>query len=378
MPCKDEEAKKGAAPVASRRNSRRLDEIAQLSGLTVSLLQYDNGSPVVLALFLLFAADPSFDEVFRAGLLALQRNDLPAAEQNLATASRLAPGNARVWVALARTYWKLDRGPEAARAAERAGTLGKADAAVLSSLSIFYADAGQPLKAADAEAAYCALTPGDAAARERAEALYFQAAQPLLERQRFTEAIDILKQATARLKDSAQLELALGVAYYGMRRFDDATAAFLRTIAIAPDVERPYVFLGKFLGQIPARLPEVTARFVDFEKAHPQSATGYLLHAKALNVQSGDAETARRLLEKALALDELDATAHYEMGVVLDRLERYEDAVKELVRSAELDPSEPATHYRLSRLYDRMGRRDDASRERELHARLVAAQEAIR
>jgi tetratricopeptide (TPR) repeat protein len=333
---------------------------------------------VVFALFLLLAADPTFDEAFRAGLLALQRNDLPAAEQNLATASRLAPGNARVWVALARTYWKLDRGPEAGRAADRAGSLGKSDATVLSSLSIFYADAGQPLKAADAQAAYCVLTPGDAAARERAAALYFEAAQPLLEKQRFTDAIAILKPASARLPGSAQLELALGVAYYGMRRFDDATSAFLRTIAIAPEFERPYVFLGKFLGQIPGRMPEVTARFVEYEKAHPQSATGYLLHAKALNVQSADADAARVLLEKALAIDDRDAGAHFEMGVVLDRMERYEDAVKEFVRSAELEPSDAATHYRLSRLYDRLGKRDDARRERELHARLVAAQEAIR
>jgi tetratricopeptide (TPR) repeat protein len=333
---------------------------------------------VVLALFLLLTADPTFDEAFRAGLLALQRNDLPAAEQNLAAASRLAPGNARVWVALARTYWKLDRGAEAARAADRAGLLGKSDTTVLSSLSIYYADAGQPLKAAEAEAAYCALSPRDAAARERAGALYFQAAQPLLEQQRFTEAIDILKPATARLTGSAQLELALGVAYYGMRRFDDAAAAFLRTIAIAPEVERPYLFLGRFLGQIPSRLPEVTARFVAYEKAHPQRAAGYLLHAKALDAQSADADTARVLLEKALAIDDRDASAHFEMGVVLDRLERHEDAVKEFVRSAELDPNEPATHYRLSRLYDRLGRQEDARRERELHARLVAAQEAIR
>jgi tetratricopeptide (TPR) repeat protein len=333
---------------------------------------------VVFALFLLFAADPSFDELFRAGLLALQRNDLPAAEQNLATASRLAPGNARVWVALARTYWKLDRGAEADRAAGRAGSLGKSDAAVLNSLSIFYADAGQPLKAADAEAAYCVLAPGDAPARERAAALYFQAAQPLLEQQHFTEAIAILKPASGRVQGSAQLELALGVAYYGMRRFDDAASAFLRTIAIAPELERPYLFLGKFLGQIPGRLPEVAARFIEYEKAHPQSATGYLLHAKALNVQSADPDAARVLLEKALAIDDRDASAHFEMGVVMDRLERYEDAVKEFVRSAELDPSDPATHYRLSRLYDRLGKPDDARREREIHAKLVAAQEAIR
>ena len=34
---------------------------------------------MTLALFLLLAASPTFDEAFRAGLLALQRNDLNAA-----------------------------------------------------------------------------------------------------------------------------------------------------------------------------------------------------------------------------------------------------------------------------------------------------------
>ena len=87
-----------------------------------------------------------------------------------------------------------------------------------------------------------------------AESLYFEAAQPLLQQGKFAEAIAILSAGTKYLKNSAQLELALGVAYYGLRRFDDAAGAFLRTIAIAPDIEQPYVFLGKFLDQIPAAL----------------------------------------------------------------------------------------------------------------------------
>jgi len=56
---------------------------------------------VVLAVLWLLAAPATFEETFRAGLLALQRNDLNSAETNLETAAKLAPGNGRVWVALA-------------------------------------------------------------------------------------------------------------------------------------------------------------------------------------------------------------------------------------------------------------------------------------
>ena len=332
---------------------------------------------MILALFLLLAA-AGFEESFRAGLLALQRNDLPAAEENLAAAARLEPNNARVWVALARTYQKLNQVDKANAAASKAGTLGAADPLVLSSLAIFYEDSRQLVNAADAQAKYAALTPDNAAARAKAEALYFDAVQPLLQQRQFADAIAILTKATPQLPQSAQLELALGVAHYGLRRFDEAAQSFLRTIAIDPEIERPYVFLGRFLTQIPSRLPEVTAQFARYRAAHPDSPVGYVLHAKALNAQSIEPDTARQFLERALAMNERDASAHFELGVALEAGRRYADALREFNRAAELDGSDSTTHYRLSRLYDRLGRPEDARREREIHAKLVAAEEAVR
>ena len=329
---------------------------------------------MVLALLLLFAASATFEESFRTGLLALQRGDLNAAETNLEAAAKLAPSNGRVWVALSQTYWKLKENVKADAAAAKAEALAPRDPLVLSSLAIYYGESGQALKSADAQARYSALVPQDSSARERAESLYFEAAQPLLQQGKFAEAIAILSAGTKYLKNSAQLELALGVAYYGLRRFDDAAGAFLRTIAIAPGTDQPYVFLGKFLDQIPARLPEVTKKFIEYETANPSSFTGYFLHAKALNAQSIEPETARKLLEKALAINERDAAAHFELGTVFDRMQRYADAAREFERAAELAPADPATHYRLSRVYDRLGKPEAAQAERDRHAKLEKAQ----
>lgn len=333
---------------------------------------------MVFALFLLLAASPTFEESFRAGLLALQRNDLNAAVTNLGTAAKLAPNNGRVWVALARTYWKLKENGKADDAATKAATLAPADTLVLSSLVIYYSESGQVTKAAEAQAKYSAAAPQDADARKKAESLYFEATQPLLEHQKFAEAIAILNKAVDRLNNSAQLELALGVACYGLRRFDEAAAAFLRTIAIAPDVDQPYIFLGKFLDQIPARVPEVTKQFVKYENANPTSSLGYLLHAKALDAQSIEPENARKLLEKAISINDREPSAHFELGTVFDRARRYVDAAREFEKAAELDRADPATHYRLSRVYDRLGKPEAAQKERDLHAKLVEAQQAAR
>jgi len=329
---------------------------------------------MVITLLLMLAAAPSFEEPFRNGLLALQRNDLAAARTNLETASRLAPGNGRVWVALSQTYWKLKDGGKADAAAVKAEKLGGADPAVLSALVIYYSETERELKAAETQARYAGLVPDDAAARQRAEQLYFDISQPLLRKGDFGAAVPILQDGAEHLKDSAQIQLALGVAFYGLRRFDDAAGAFLRTIAIAPETEQPYTFLGRFLDQIPARLPEVTKTFEAYTAANPTKAAGYFLQAKAMNTQAIDPAGARRLLEKALSIDGQDAATHFELGNALERLQSYPEAAREFERAAELAPNDPAVHYRLSRVYDRLGRADAARAEREKHAALEKAQ----
>ncbi|SPE41039.1 Tetratricopeptide TPR_2 repeat protein [Candidatus Sulfopaludibacter sp. SbA3] len=314
----------------------------------------------------------------RAGLIALQRGDLAAAESNLAAANKLAPRDGRVWVALSQTYWRLHRNGDAEDAAGKAAAFAPEDAVVLQSLAIYYSETNQTLKAAQAQAKYSAKAPENRAARERAGALYFEAGRPLLEQQKFAEALAIFKEGSVRLPGDAQLELALGVAYYGLRRFDEAADAFLRTIGIAPETEQPYGFLGRILDQIPSRLPQVTQRFAEYETTHPASAAAYLLHAKALDAQSLDVEKALHLLEKSIAIDAGDASAHFEMGTVLDRLQRFADAAAEFARASELAPSDASAHYRLARDYDRIGKHAAAQAEREKHAQLVKAQEAIR
>ncbi len=321
----------------------------------------------------MFAAAATFEDSFRAGLIALQRNDLKTAQTELAAASKLAPGNGRVWIALAQTYRKLNEFALANEAAAKAEQLGAKDTVVLTSLVIFYNEAGQTFRAAEVQARYARLVPNDTAARERAETLYFEAAQPLLQQGKFSETIPILTSASKAIPASAQLQLALGVACYGLRRFDDAAAAFLKTIALAPEIPQPYLFLGKFLDQVPARLPEITKRFVAFERANPDNFSGYYLHAKALNAQSAEPETAMILLRKAAAMNDRDAEVHFELGSVLDHLRQFSEAAAEFEKAASLDPNDGATHYRLSRVYDRLGKPEAAEAERTKHAALEQA-----
>jgi Flp pilus assembly protein TadD len=275
-------------------------------------------------------------------------------------------------MALSEAYWRQHKDAQAEEAATKAAALAPDDSAVLQSLAIYYSGTDQTLKAARFAAKYAARVPQNGDAFERAIELYFDTARPLLDARNFSEAAGILEEAVVALPKSAQLEMTLGVAYYGLRRFDDAADAFLNTIEITPDTEQPYTFLGKMLDRIPSRLPRVTQRFAEYEAAHPTSATAWLLHAKALDVQSVEPEVALRLLEKSIALNPSDAAAHFEAGTVLDRLQRFADAAVEFEKAIVITPAEPAFHDRLARDYDRSGRHEAAAAEREKQLQLEA------
>jgi tetratricopeptide (TPR) repeat protein len=207
---------------------------------------------------------------------------------------------------------------------------------------------------------------------------YFEAAHTDLLLEHFDAAVQILERGCKAFPQSAQLELALGVAYYGQRRFPDATAAFLRTIDLAPEVEQPYVFLGKMLDQAGDRMPEILRRFQKWASANPQDPLAQFVYAKGLLVSGGDLVHAARLLRSSIALKGDQWESHYELGVLLEQQRNYSEAASELERSATLRPGQADIHYHLSRVYDRLGEAGKAAEQRSLHEKLTASSGGVK
>jgi tetratricopeptide (TPR) repeat protein len=386
----------------------------------------------IVSTILLLAAASTFEEAYRAGLEALQQNRLTDAQGSLENATKLRPESSGAWLALAQTYRKLQQPGKADEMADRAARLAGNDARLLRVLVTFYSEGGAFQKAADAQAKYAAASPGDREAAVKGIQLYLDAhdpqraiamgkgtpgweqradirrllgrayaavnqmslsdeeyqaavrlnpydesyvfdfAQSLLRREKFEPAISLLLAAKKTFDKSAQIELTLGVGYYGLRRYPDAAAAFERTIALAPDIEQPYVFLAKMLDQIPEKAPDLTRVFAGYEKAHPQNWAAYFIHAQGLVAQSQDPRTAEALLNRAIALNAQAAEPHYVLGVLQQRERRFEDAASEFDKAAKLNPDDAATFYHLAQVYDRLGKRDRAEAARARHAQLLS------
>lgn len=354
-----------------------------------------------LALLVLAGASP-FRTLVEDGQNALSHNDLAAAQRNFEQAVRLQPGSAPAWFLLCQAYARQGKMKQAMVAAGRASQYAGKDASILYNVALFYLEAGRPNDALSVGRramkvensyevrtllgrAYSAMKDWPKAIEEYEEArrlspyserAIFDLSQAHMMAQDFPGAIAVLEAGRKVHDKSPQLELALGVAYYGQRRFADAVDRFLRVMELAPAVPQPYYFMGRVLEHAGGRIPEVLARAKGFEEANPSSPLGYVLHARALILQCPpagfppEAEEALGLLKKALSLKEEQAEAHHLLGLVLERKGDHAAAAVAYERSIALSPKEPAPHFRLARVYERLGRREDAARERALHSQL--------
>ena len=242
--------------------------------------------PFVLLLLLWAAGTADALSLLNKGLLALQQKNFSVARENLEQAARLDPQNGFVQVALAEAYWQTGDHARAHASASRAAALPSLPPPAAHGLSLFYlreknlkqaaaferrfAEGSSPANyAALAHAAQLYAGSGDldeaiALARRCAQdaptaqslglfgsmlaergdlgqaldvlsdaqrlapsdpAIAFQRSQIFLKKRDFDNAASALEPALQAHAADPQLELALGVARYGQRRFDEAAGA---------------------------------------------------------------------------------------------------------------------------------------------------------
>ena len=369
----------------------------------------------------------------RDGLLSLQHGQVQDARESLEQASKLDSQNAFIWSSLAEVYWRLKESALASSAALEAERIGADNPVVCHALAKYYSETGNFAEAAKLENVFAQSSEADSGALSRAAELYLRAGQnkPALtlafEAQRrvgsapnedllgqallangqakeaashlesawkvdntnpqiafdwvqfllktggFAGAADAANTVLAVHPQDPQMVLALGVARYGQRRFDDAIAAFLKVIRMEPQVEQPYLFLGRMLDQAGTHLAEITRLYGEWAARDPQNARAKLLLAKALLATDDKDSQVEPLLRSSMTLNNADWEAPYELGRMLSSRHKYSEAAEQLERSIQLAPKEPEPHYHLARVYDRLGKSERAKAERELHAKLAAS-----
>jgi tetratricopeptide (TPR) repeat protein len=205
------------------------------------------------------------------------------------------------------------------------------------------------------------------------ESSYFALAQLLLDEQNFATARQVLESARKTFDKSPEIELALGAACFGLKQYDEAGFAFLKTVALAPQTPQAYTFLGQLLDVNTKWLPEITTAFASFAQSQPRQYLPQFLYGKALLAGGKDLGEAAARLQKSIALEDRFWESHYQLGVLLEKEKKLPQAAEELKRSAKLAPESPLPHQRLAQVFEAAGKPAEAKLERATAERLALA-----
>jgi len=162
-----------------------------------------------------------------------------------------------------------------------------------------------------------------------------------------------------------------------MNNMDGALLEYKRAVEVAPDRHGTHYHLGnaywKLLMWDPARKEFLAELANDPQNCQAQWKLGDILLEQQAEPQSALAE-----LDKALALCPDLPEAHEDRGRALLKLERYEDAAKDLQIAATADPTEPRPHFLLSQAYRALGRPQEAQTEMRKFSELQEASQAAK
>ena len=211
-----------------------------------------------------------------------------------------------------------------------------------------------------------------AIAMKKAEAL-----QPLDEKDRFTLAMAYIlighyDWARPELENLVRVSPRNPLYPYWQGRLNydrqDLVAAidqFQKAIALDPGFMKAYDNLGLcFEGT--GKYEEAIEQYrhaVELNREHNLNSAWPSLDLGALLVKLDRLDEARPFLRESLKFDPNFSQAHFQLGVLMEKHNETTPAIEELNRAAVLDEADPQPHYVLARVYRRAGNEEQSRRE---------------
>jgi len=157
----------------------------------------------------------------------------------------------------------------------------------------------------------------------------------------------------------------LGVIYMKMNKLDDATRMFERASKIAPRVYHPRLNLGIILTRR-GKYKEAAA-LLDALYRENQSISEVRIALGDVLIALNRLDEAEPHLRSALLDSRLDrgaaGNAHYQLGLLFNKKQKYDSAVIELSQAVQSIPNAARIHLQLGGALLQLGRLDDAQRE---------------
>ncbi len=162
---------------------------------------------------------------------------------------------------------------------------------------------------------------------------------------------------------------------YDRYEYPAAIAKFDQAVQLDPGLARAYDNLG--LSHEAMSNDELAAKnyeqAVSLNRKDGTPSPWPPLNYARLLLKQGALEKAEPLLRDAVAYGPKLPQTHHQMGILLGKQKKYDEAVAELKTANELDPAYAESHYTLAHVYRQLGRNEAADSELRLFERLKQA-----
>lgn len=323
-----------------------------------------------------------------AALLKLGR--FAAALPELKTAARLDPDNADTASELGQAYMLNHDPKHGAAAFSAAAGIAPPNADLLYNWALALSETGEAKQAAAtlarippaARSAQACSLAGDvqeklgnymaavqnyqnAAAKDPSEENLYALAVEFLRHWTWAEALKVSEFARTKYPESARIQLALGIAYYGSGQYPASARIFSSLLHHDPENSSYADLLGRSCGNISEGQSTACSQLIAFAEHHPQNAYAALYAAENILHQPGEPNLnhAERLLKNAITADPNLPDAYYQMGVLDQQRLAWRASVAMLEKAIAMRPSFASAHYRLARAYARLGKPGKADEE---------------
>src|SRR5690348_988954 len=189
----------------------------------------------------------------------------------------------------------------------------------------------------------------------------------LLQKKDYAQAVGVFERAAALYPTSERLQMGFGLALFGAGKYPEAADALREAARLAPDDSGPVVMLAETLQFVDD--PAAPSLLKRFSELHPENARGHYAYGLSLcrefraDHRREALDGARTEFEKATQLDDHDADAHLQLGMVYDEQKQPDRAVSEYVVAIRVNPELATAHYRLAQDYERLGEKGKAEAE---------------
>jgi tetratricopeptide (TPR) repeat protein len=182
----------------------------------------------------------------------------------------------------------------------------------------------------------------------------------------------LLESLAAQNEKEALYPYWLGRLDYDGHLYNDAIRHFQHAIELDPNMARAYDNLGLcyyYQNQNDQAVANYEKAIELGRKSANPSPWPYLNLAITQQFLNRDADAGKNLRE-AIRLDPAFARAHFQLGTVLEDLQRLDEALAELREAARLDPAYPEPHMALARVLHKLGQEAAAREEASAYVRL--------